>query len=1404
MKPSSQQEQRYRLTASNVAAYFKHRCDRNFRWDTVETANRMKPGIGWNVPRKRREHSRPGVRLLLEEGDRFEVGNVQSLVEAYGVAAVLTEGVEAEGGRRKVKDLKFEKFVEAFATTPLPRFIAQLEVVLPPEQEAGLLEYFGLDARRVKLGTARPDLLEVLPPVKGGGKSRLRIWDFKASQKARHDHYVQVAYYSFLLDHVVKEAGLTSVEVDLDFAVICSREGAPPFELRPYRLAVDDFLRNRAQALFDTPSADAHFHVEDHCSMCEYMDHCRQEADAHYDLSRIAYISSESKRRLRVSGLRTHRELAALADGQFVERLQASSHDLSVNLTRYVSAAQALEDGLPHSLGATSLLMPRYEDVRVVLCAEHDAVTQTCFALGLKVYEGWDEENGKPIGSEQVFVAREKGGEAQILLEFLRALNELLRRVDAANREVGARPTDDYPVVAAAKAERDAADAALAEFKARCPRLLKTNPAYDVLLAERAALQERAKQAKAALKQAQRDAAWELRKQQRRLHFYVYDALDLHVLRGVVERHVFDEEPAELIEQVSHLVRLFPPSSILQDAETFRSVPGTVVTQVLRSIVALPAPYAYDLATVSRTYQPTDAEGEEKGYTFRPRYGFGWEFTNQVAFERIHDAWSGKGYNPDPRNPERELSPEGVYERIEETVRSKLRATDSVIRRLKQEFGDALLLRKEPFLLYEEFDPLNFHLLEALRTFSLLETSLEELEVKHVHTLPVEDRVGKFVCVSGLRYVEGGDEPDGSMWFTFDAASRDVKFDAGDYNLVVTPEQQPEVLLGDIDGRLFDRSFRAGDLKVTLVEYDLRSVPPRLHLLPDKPDKFKEKLDLTQTCVLDQLYVDYNSNRVMQVLRGLHENPQGALHVHELLRGGAVEGWQPLAAGCGAAERLLRELIRGSGNDPEGLLNEGQWAAWRGVFREPLTLIWGPPGTGKTHTVAHILVGYALAARAARQPLRILVTASTHHAIVNVLRKTAELVGEYGLGAESLTVSKLQGSGNAADEELPPSVERVGDDGLAALLGCESPCVVVGGTVWSVYKGMKEAGGLIQQWFDVVLVDEASQMKLPDALIAFSSSKVNSNIILAGDDQQLPPIIHGSYPEEHGHMLSSVFAFVRRQINDAAAEDPGVKERMLFQLEENFRMNEPLTAYPRDVLYEGRFRSIRPDIRVATAQPIDFASADLLDILLHPERPVMLCRYAPPRSFTARNPVEAEIVAALAERLSRVLIDERTGEVFTPREFARRALAVLSPHRAQNSAIRQALRERGFDTGARPLPLVDTVEKLQGKERQVILVSYGVADEEYAEAEAEFLLSRNRFNVAATRAERKLVVFCSDTVLDIVPTDRRVLLESMMLKEFRHYCSDGSALVPWTSAEHGEVLLNIQWKSFGANPDVDG
>ena len=282
-------------------------------------------------------------------------------------------------------------------------------------------------------------------------------------------------------------------------------------------------------------------------------------------------------------------------------------------------------------------------------------------------------------------------------------------------------------------------------------------------------------------------------------------------------------------------------------------------------------------------------------------------------------------------------------------------------------------------------------------------------------------------------------------------------------------------------------------------------------------------------------------------------------------------------------------------------------------------------------------------------------------------------------------------------------------------------------------------------------------------------------------------------------MLSSVFAFMRRRIEEQAATEPDFEERTIFQLEENFRMNEPLTAYPRDVLYNGNFYSQQGDIRIVTRPELSPNSDDPIEFMLHPQRPVVLCRYDAPTSFTARNPLEADIVARLILRLADVMVRPGTNEIVDPEYLAAQGIAVLSPHRAQNSTIRGLLEQHGFGRNGRPMPLVDTVDKLQGQERDVVIVSYGVADEEYAEAEAEFLLSSNRFNVATTRPRRKLIVLCSNAVLNVVPQDRDVLLESMMLKEFRTYCDGGPRAFDWTPAGYASMSLGVQWKSFDQN-----
>lgn len=1401
---------RFRLTASAIAAHFKHRCDRLFRWNAVAGPLRGKPGIGWNVPRRARDHSRPGIALLIEAGDAFElerVAELQAELRNTPPVAGLEQrlhhaGMQLERGRKRIAPLPLADALVLLEQPLPPRFLAQIEIDLAadPAVEAHFLRRFGLDPHTVELGVARPDLVELVPPDERDPRLRLRVWDFKGSQVARHEHFMQVAFYGMLLESVLANASLTGREIAVDtaHAVIAARQERVVFELTPYRLALDDFLRNRVPTLLATPAAEAHFHVHEGCVLCEYLEECRARANAAFDLSRLPYISSQSKRHLLAAGLRSHPELAALdpgADHALFARLRGLSHDLAANLARYLSAAQALDDGTPRVLEHSSFQMPQHEDVRVVLCAEQDAVTGTCFALGIKTYEGWDAAQNRPLGQEHVFIAQQRGDEASILLPFLETLNRLLERVHAANEAVRAQPPEADPQLVDAEQQLARAQAELEAFKARhADALRKRNAQAQDLRGQRDLLQQGVEAARRAHKEARAAVQRAQRRAQQRLHFYIYDTLDVLALKSLVERHLFAAGPPELLAELSSLVRLFPPESVLPDAETFRTIPATIVVQMLRALVALPIPYSYDLRSVSELYQPASG-----AFRFRTPYGFSWEHSNQVAFERIHDVWNGQPFRYQSRGATRVLEPAAILAEIDKAVRAKLRATDSVVRRLKADLGPQLLLKKEPFRLYTGAEPLPLPLLEALRVFTTLEVSLDELETKRAHTLPVADRVASFVCMHGLRAEAETLDGEGALWFRFDPGAADTKFEPGQFNLVLTPADDPTLLLAEIDGELFNSSnrWRFAPYKVTLLAYDLQSRPPRVRLQPDNRQQFLRAFDPQRSYVLDKLFVDYNSAKVFDVLQRLALDPARTAHLHELLARATSAQWAPFVADVRALEADLRACLGAAGGDPERLLNEGQWCAWRGIFQQPLSLVWGPPGTGKTHTLAHMLVGYALAARRLGRPVRVLVSAFTHHAIDNVLRKVAELAERYRLGLEDVQIAKmLRGGPQAGEATLPERVALLDTDGFVGTLESAVPCQIVGATVWALYRAMRDAGDVVQPWFDVLLIDEASQCKLPEALIAFAASKPTANLILAGDDRQLPPIIHGVYPDTHAHLLSSVFAFVRHQIDQQRLEQPDLEERMLFQLEDNFRMNEPLTAYPREVLYKGRFRATRPTIRIATARPLVPDSDDLLEFLLHPDRPVLLVRYQPARSFTARNPVEAELAASLVARLRELLIDGRTGSLYTPEGFAGEGLAVLSPHRAQNSTIRQALRGYGFGTAAQPMPLVDTVDKLQGQERDVVIVSYGVADSEYAEGEAAFLLSSNRFNVAATRARHKLIVLCADSVLDLVPTDQQVLLDAMMLKEFRRYCDSGVRVFEWASSAGDSLKYAVQWKEF--------
>jgi DNA replication ATP-dependent helicase Dna2 len=287
---------------------------------------------------------------------------------------------------------------------------------------------------------------------------------------------------------------------------------------------------------------------------------------------------------------------------------------------------------------------------------------------------------------------------------------------------------------------------------------------------------------------------------------------------------------------------------------------------------------------------------------------------------------------------------------------------------------------------------------------------------------------------------------------------------------------------------------------------------------------------------------------------------------------------------------------------------------------------------------------------------------------------------------------------------------------------------LLGGTVWALRRTAPATA-------DVVVIDEGSQVRVPEAAIAVRRIAADGRLLVAGDDRQLPPIVNGAYPEpEEGQPLlhRSIFECLRRA--DA-------REAYTTVLLENFRSNATLCRYPAQQVYVPDYRPATADI---AARRLDLNAPEetgwAVDVL-DPAFPLIVCVLEGVQA-TAENIVEAGLVADVATSLRKRLRDHNRrpypDDVQGDTDFWRRGVFVVSPHHAQIRAIRRALAERRT-WHARPF--VDTVDKMQGQECDAVIVSYGVSDVEYALGEKEFIYSLNRLNVAITRGRSKTIVF---------------------------------------------------------------
>jgi hypothetical protein len=432
---------------------------------------------------------------------------------------------------------------------------------------------------------------------------------------------------------------------------------------------------------------------------------------------------------------------------------------------------------------------------------------------------------------------------------------------------------------------------------------------------------------------------------------------------------------------------------------------------------------------------------------------------------------------------------------------------------------------------------------------------------------------------------------------------------------------------------------------------------------------------------------------------------------------------------------------------PMAGLNASQQAALELPFRKRLALIEGPPGTGKTHLLGWIIIALMLEAQQSGEPLRIAVSALTHRAIDGVLRKVADLVADHRIENFSAHILKW----GRWKEEGPAAVQPLNDPEEIR----QSRYLVLGSTGFGLYNLFKGETGTFAPVFDWIVFDEASQILVPQALLSLVYGE--GRYLFLGDVKQLPPVIlgRGNGSEGENQAGHSILAHLLSRY--------GAEHRV--RLDQTYRMNEELCAFPSRMWYDGALHAA-PGNAHSRLELIPVSSDELPDRILDPEKPVVLV-LANHRGCHQKSDLEAEIVAQLACRL------------MAKHGLSPDRLAIISPHRAQNNVI--AIRLRYLLEGSvAPLPVIDTVERLQGAEHDVILFCVTTSDPDHVTS--EFLNNPNRFNVAFTRARKKLVVVGSRAFFLTVPGNEEALQANRCFKEFMQFCRKRSALFIWGRA----------------------
>jgi predicted RecB family nuclease len=404
-----------------------------------------------------------------------------------------------------------------------------------------------------------------------------------------------------------------------------------------------------------------------------------------------------------------------------------------------------------------------------------------------------------------------------------------------------------------------------------------------------------------------------------------------------------------------------------------------------------------------------------------------------------------------------------------------------------------------------------------------------------------------------------------------------------------------------------------------------------------------------------------------------------------------------------AARDILRlETPRVVGMPPGASLQDGsisieEMREIAASLDESYLFIQGPPGSGKTWSGARLITDLI------RRGKRIGVAANSHKAIDNLLAEVERVATNEGVDVRGVKKASTGNDDSFFESKLPePLITNATSNGALA----DSGVNLAAGTAWL------HCDEIMDSTLDYLFIDEAGQISLADALAMGTAAR---NLVLLGDPQQLAQVIQARHPEGAG------VSVLEHLLGDRQTIPP---EDGLF-LDRSFRMHPDVTTFVSEIMYEERLHSAEDCERQGIRDGGGLSGTGL-------------------RWFPVEHEANAQESPEEADRVARLIAGLR-GATWTKADGKSSAITdddvlVVTPYNAQVRCLRERLPD-----GVR----VGTVDKFQGQEGAAVIFSMATSSGAELPRNLEFLFSRNRLNVAISRARCVAAVVASPRLLEI-------------------------------------------------------